>query len=135
MWLEWVGKSSLIANIKSSLGLSDSSIVSKNKFTDRIDAKIVIEGEEFDEIPLGKDAASVCYIDSDQALECLKYWEQSNIEELLEAEEPFEFSKAQVDELSELVGKEYLSWVHMKYLTKKRHLSLFSLKSRSQRNK
>ena len=108
--LNGVGKSSLIANIKSSLGLSDSSIVSKNKFTDRIDAKIVIEGEEFDEIPLGKDAAPVCYIDSDQALECLKYWEQSNIEELLEAEEPFEFSKAQVEELSELVGKEYLSW-------------------------
>lgn len=107
--LNGVGKSSLIANIKSSLGLSDSSIVSKNKFTDRIDAKIVIDGEEFDEIPSGKDAASVCYIDSDQALECLKYWEQSNIEELLEAEEPFKFSKAQVEELSELVGKEYLS--------------------------
>lgn len=107
--LNGVGKSSLIANIKTSLGLFDSSIVSKNKFTDRIDAKIVIEGEEFDEIPSGKDAASVCYIDSDQALECLKYWEQSNIEELLEAEEPFEFSKAQLEELSELVGKEYLS--------------------------
>ena len=40
----------------------------------------------------------------------MKYWEQSNTEELLEAEEPYKFSKAQVEELSELVGKEYLSW-------------------------
>lgn len=109
--LNGVGKSSLIANIKTSLGLSDTSIVSKNKIANKIETKIFIEDEEFDEIPSDKKKATICYIDSDQSIECLKYWEQSNVEELLEAEEPFEFNKEQIKELSELVGKEYLSCI------------------------
>lgn len=107
--LNGVGKSSLIANIKTSLSLSDTSIVSKNKFINKVAAKIIIDNEEFDEFPSGKENVTICYIDSDQSIECLKYWEQSNVEELLEAEEPFEFNSDQLEELSQLVGKEYLS--------------------------
>lgn len=107
--LNGVEKSSLIASIKAALGSNDSSIVSKNKFTDKITAKVVLEGKEVDEISSDKSKLSICYIDSDQSIECLKYWEQSNVEELLEAEEPFEFPQGKLKELSEIVGKEYLS--------------------------
>lgn len=105
--LNGVGKSSLIASIKAALGSADGSIVSKNKFTDKITAKVVVEGKEVDEI--NSDKISICYIDSDQSINCLKYWEQSNVEELLEQEEPFEFPQQKLKELSEIVGKEYLS--------------------------
>lgn len=112
--LNGVGKSSLVANIKNILGLSDTSIVSKNKFEQGIGAKVIVNEKELVITPdctLDMDKISIYYIDSDQAIDCMKYWEQSNMDEMLESEEPYAFSEKQIEELSELVGKEYLNCV------------------------
>lgn len=44
--LNGVGKSSLVANIKTILGLSDTSIVSKNKFENSMGAKVIVNEKE-----------------------------------------------------------------------------------------
>ena len=111
--LNGVGKSSIIASIKELLGFTDDSVVSKNKFHGKVSATIQINKTDFEisdkstAFDQGLDQNLVKYIDSDQAMNCLKFWDQSNLDELFEGEEENEFSSKQIDELSFLIGKTY----------------------------
>lgn len=111
--LNGAGKSSIIASIKGLLGIDDCSVVSKKKFDGQVSAKIKVNKEEkiianeSTAIDQGLDADLIKYIDCDQSVECLKFWEQSNLEELLESEEEHTFSKEQIEEISFIVGKDY----------------------------
>lgn len=115
--LNGAGKSSIIASIKELLGLSNNSVLSKNKFSGQVSAKVSINRDIKDislkssAIENGLNTNLIRYVDSDQALECLKYWDQSNMDELLESEDDNSFSKKQLQELSLLVGKEYVECV------------------------
>lgn len=111
--LNGAGKSSIIASIKNLLGISDDSVVSKNKFSGQVTGKAVINRNSFDisfdntAVSQGLDRELIQYIDCDQTIECLKFWDQSNLDELLESEEELEFTKEQITELNYLVGKNY----------------------------
>jgi predicted ATPase len=111
--LNGAGKSSFIASIKELLGLSAPSIISKKKIKNQVSAKIIIERTSCD-ITIDNNAAScgllpeLCkYIDSDLAIAALKYWDQQNIEELLDGIEGNHFSPDQIKTISGLVGKNY----------------------------
>lgn len=111
--LNGAGKSSIIASIKKLLGISDDSVVSKNKFSGQVTGKAVINRSSFDisfdntAVSQGLDRELIQYIDCDQTIECLKFWDQSNLDELLESEEELEFTNEQINELNYLVGKNY----------------------------
>lgn len=111
--LNGAGKSSFIASIKELLGLKVSSIISKNKFEDQVSAKIIINRKQYDistecnAISCGLSSELCKYIDSDLAIAALKYWEQNNIEELLEGINENTFSSDQLRTISSLVGKSY----------------------------
>lgn len=111
--LNGAGKSSLIASIKELLGLSIPSIISKKKFEDQVSAKIYIDRNlcdittELNAVSYGLSSELCKYIDSDLAIAALKYWDQQNIEELLDGIGENQFTPDQIDIISSLVGKEY----------------------------
>lgn len=111
--LNGAGKSSVIASIKKILGISDDSVVSKNKLSGQVNGKTVINKKLFEvssdhtAVSQGLDRELIQYIDCDQTVECLKFWNQSNLDELLESEEELEFTTEQISELNYLVGKNY----------------------------
>lgn len=111
--LNGAGKSSIVSSIKEMLGLNESSVISKNKFNGQVSAKIMINRQLYEissnitAISCGMSVDNCIYIDSDLAIESLKYWNQNNIGELLEGIEENTFSKEELYELSNLVGKTY----------------------------
>ena len=115
--LNGAGKSSFIASIKELLGLSTPSIISKKKFDDQVSAKIVVNRNCFDvttehnALSFGLSAELCKYIDSDLAIAALKYWDQQNIEELLDGIDDYQFTSDQIKTISSLVGKNYVSCV------------------------
>lgn len=111
--LNGAGKSSLIASIKELLGLSIPSIISKNKFKEKVSATITINRND-NNITAERNAVSqglsldLCkYIDSDLAIEALKYWEQKNVDELFDGIEENIFEQEDLSTISYLVGKVY----------------------------
>lgn len=111
--LNGAGKSSIIASVKELLGLAEDSVVCKGKFSGNYYGKIVIDRNEVDvtaastAVENGLDADFVKYIDGDQSIACLKYWEQTNLDELIDSEEEYEFDENQLEELNYLTGKSY----------------------------
>lgn len=111
--LNGAGKSSFIASIKELLGLSVPSIISKKKYKDEVSATIIINRNSYtittdsNAISYGLSPELCKYIDSDLAIAALKYWDQQNIEELLDGLPDNEFSPKQIDTISSLVGKKY----------------------------
>ena len=111
--LNGVGKSSLISAIVNLLGISDNSVIRKSKFHGTIEANLVIEksnihiSEASTAISKGLDRELIQYIDSDLAIDCIKYWEQENIDELIEAEEGYAFKEKELDAVNQLIGKKY----------------------------
>lgn len=111
--LNGAGKSSFIASIKELLGLSVPSIISKKKYEDQVSANIIINRNPYiittdsNAISNGLSPELCKYIDSDLAIAALKYWDQQNIEELLDGLPENEFSPDQIDTISSLVGKKY----------------------------
>ena len=111
--LNGAGKSSIISSVKHVLGVYDDSIISRNKFLESVSAEVIINkasynvNTEFTAVQAGLNSDLIKYIDSDQALDCIKYWEQTNLDELLESVEENTFSPDQLQELSEIVGKSY----------------------------
>lgn len=111
--LNGAGKSSFIASIKELLGLSVPSIISKKKFKDQVSAKIVINRTDYDittennAVSCGLSSELCKYIDSDLAIAALKFWDQQNIEELLDGLPDNQFSPDQINTISSLVGKKY----------------------------
>lgn len=112
--LNGVGKSSVISAIVKLLGIEDDSAIRKNKFQGEIRAQLLINrnivsdiSESSSAIKNGLDSDLIHYIDSDLAIDCIKYWEQENVPELLEGVEDYEFTAEQLKELNQIVGKEY----------------------------
>ncbi len=111
--LNGAGKSSFVASIKELLGVEIPSIISKNKFNTNLSAEVIIDrvaytvNAENNAISFGLKSELCKYIDSDLAIAALKYWDQQNIDELLESISENQFSADQLDIVSDLVGKRY----------------------------
>ena len=111
--LNGAGKSSFIASIKELLGVNIPSIISKNKFSTNLSAEVMIDKKSYNvntennAVSFGLKPELCKYIDSDLAIVALKYWEQQNIDELLESISEHQFSADQIGIISDLVGKRY----------------------------
>ena len=111
--LNGVGKSSIISSIAKLLGISDDSKIRKSKFLGEINVQLIINdscfhiSENSTALNNGLDIEFVRYIDSDLAIECIKYWDQENIEELIASEEEYPFTKEQVEAINQIIGKNY----------------------------
>lgn len=138
--LNGAGKSSIIASIKGLLGISDYSMISKNKFTGQISGKIQINKNErnitFDSTAVneGLDLDFIKYIDCDQAVECLKFWDQSNLDELLESEEEHSFTSEQIEDVSFIVGKDYSECVSYEISDEEKPYSVVYFKVKEDKN-
>lgn len=111
--LNGVGKSSVISSIVKLLGIADDSVIRKSKFHGKIKAQLKMNGntfqisEESTAIENGLDSELIQYIDSDLAIDCIKYWEQENIEEFIASEEEYNFKSKQIEAVNQIVGKDY----------------------------
>lgn len=111
--LNGVGKSSFISAIVNLLGISDNSVIRKSKFHGIVEANIVIDNSAIHipkastAISNGLDRELIQYIDSDLAIDCIKYWEQENIDELIKSEEEYTFEEKEVKAINQLTGKNY----------------------------
>ncbi|MGN1224031.1 MAG: ATP-dependent nuclease [Ruminococcus sp.] len=112
--LNGVGKSSVISSIAKLLGIPDDSVIRKSKFHGEIKAQMIINGKEIPNISEdstaienGLNSELVRYIDSDLAIDCIKYWEQDNIEELIASEEEYKFNAEQIEAVNQIIGKNY----------------------------
>lgn len=112
--LNGVGKSTIISCIKSIIGIEDDSLFTTNKSQGVISAEFVMNRTETAIVnpesayEKGFNLDMFQYIDSNQAIELLKFWsEQTNITEYLEQFETQQFSEEELEEISWLVGKKY----------------------------
>lgn len=111
--LNGVGKSSIISSIAKLLGIEDDSSIRKSKFHGEIKAKLSIHNtitdisEESTAIENGLESELIRYIDSDLAIECIKYWNQDNIDDLITQEEPYTYKEEQIKNINQIIGKKY----------------------------
>ena len=112
--LNGVGKSTIISCVKKVLGITDDSLLTKNKAHGINSATVHYNGNtinissENSAVTKGIEANKFTYVDSNQTLDLLKEWkEQSNLAEYLNQFEPNSFSKEQLEDISWLIGKEY----------------------------